>query len=93
MNISDNLSGIDFKFLPGIKVIPNRQVLLAIKTIVDEWDKLLKDDVNKVWMSKVEMAPRFQGGIKMYLQKDSGNYFIKSTGIYVNIGFYDDSNY
>jgi hypothetical protein len=67
---------------PGIKVIPNRTVLLVYKTILDNWFRIRSIEENKEWVKAV----RLPGGTLSTQPSSYDLYFTYSA----EIGLFDD---
>jgi TolB-like protein len=82
--INTTIKNVRFKVSPGIKVVPNRAVLMVYKTILDNWFRIKQMEENREWA----------GGFGISLPKgglsDAGGYYNLLFEYAADIGLYDD---
>lgn len=88
----------NFNLMPGLKVVPDRKVLLLAKRILQEWEKLVDNKNQNAWVSNVTAGDwvsnrilnkggvRSGGGVSWW-------YYLRTDCLSVHIGLYDDTGY
>lgn len=85
----------NFNLMPGVKVVPDRKVLLLTKRILQEWEKLVDNENQNAWVSNVTagdivshriMNKGISGGVSWW-------YYLQTDNLSVHIGFYDNTGY
>lgn len=83
---------VKFTVAPGLKIVPDRKVLLVVKRIKDEWDKIDDKEGKNAWSKNVEVTTAHNSPY------DPTHYFelrgyVNFVGFCVYLGFYDDTGY
>lgn len=81
---------VKFTVAPGLKIVPDRKVLLVVKRIKDEWDKIDDKEGKNAWTSNVKNGGYPSDPLYVKLKYSSG---IRYFDFDVYLGFYDDTSY
>ncbi|MFP3040810.1 penicillin-binding protein activator LpoB [Treponema primitia] len=84
IKVSGNNTTVSFSVTPGIKIFPNRNVLLVWKKVRDEWGKVRVLEENKSWASSVAM-PKI-GGTFHGISGEIVLYYDTEIGLYDDYG-------
>lgn len=98
VNLNYSAEKIDFKLKPGIKVVPDRNVLLVCQRILREWEKIADNEKDNSWVRNVELkvANKFGGYYNLYVRNKDIPYSWYSINPHrksIKIGIYNDSGY
>ena len=102
-------SEISISVAPGVKIVPDRKVLLLAKTVLDEWNKVYDVEENKSWVNNVhnDIAPWYAGAKFNFFASvnpmpKNNMYFLRNTAknsaheyttFGVDLGVYDNNGY
>lgn len=98
VNLNYSAEKIDFNLKPGIKVVPDRNVLLVCQRILREWEKIADNEKDNSWVRNVELkvANKFDGYYNLYVRNKDIPYSWYSINPHrksIKIGIYNDSGY